>query len=314
MTGQCALDGCFPDTTCALGHLCKKNCDQWLDDAETEMEETKPEQKQSSDLPWNGYSLGLQDLAVIAGRSSPGVVGLIGPPESGKTSLLAFLYMWLLKHGRVGKWLFSGSWSLGAWESVVHHSRWVGDPPPSFPPHTSSSGRFPGLLHLAFRDEESGRLRDVLFTDAPGEWFTQWAASPNANHIEGAKWVIQNANIVLLLIDSGALSDRAKVPAARRATRDLIDRVAADFSGPVAAVWTKSDLTALDPARKSVETYLELALPEADRYKTRVDEAETIVTAIEETLDKVFANRQLDRITELAISSEPFLALRRGYV
>lgn len=310
MTGRCTLDGCFPDTTCALGHRRKQDCDQWAESSHTESDEVLPEQ-QSSDFPWNGYSLGLQDLAVIGGRSSPGVIGLIGPPASGKTSLLAFLYMWLLKYGRVGKWLFSGSWSIGAWESVVHQSRWMGDPPPNFPPHTSSSGRFPGLLHLALRDKEDSCLRDVLFTDAPGEWFTQWASSPNASHVEGAKWVVHNANTLLLLIDSGALSDKNKIPATRRATRDLIDRVAAEFVGPVTAVWTKADLAVVELARKSIEASLKTALPQADRYETTVDEAETIVAAIEATLDKVFANRQLDPISEPTKSREPFLALRR---
>ena len=47
------------------------------------------------------------------------MIGLIGPPDSGKTSLLAFVYMWLLKHGQLGDWQFAGSWTLGGWESVV---------------------------------------------------------------------------------------------------------------------------------------------------------------------------------------------------
>jgi len=111
MTGHCKHDGCYPDTTCALGHIDRTNCENWITD---QKDTTKLEvQSDSSDIPWNIYALGTNDLSILAGRGRPIVVGLIGAPGSGKTTLLAFLYMWLLEHGVVSGWMFCGSWTLG---------------------------------------------------------------------------------------------------------------------------------------------------------------------------------------------------------
>ena len=152
MSQQCHHEACFADTACALGHQNRSECEHWVQsEPKTPEPEAAPD---AADIPWNGYALGTRDLAILAGRGQPMVVGLIGAEGSGKTTLLAFLYMWLLEHGEVPGWVFAGSWTLGAWESLVQHSRWAAEPPPAFPPHTSSSGRVPGLLHLTLRNKE----------------------------------------------------------------------------------------------------------------------------------------------------------------
>ncbi len=219
MTRRCTHESCFPDTTCALGHLDRGACEHWQEPEESEDDVVEASQNPTSDVPWNGYTLGTSDLAILGGRGQPLVVGLVGPPDSGKTSLLAFVYMWILKHGTLGDWLFAGSWTLGGWESVVQPCRWKGEPPPSFPPHTSSTGRHPGMLHVTLRNPTTGGVRDVLFTDAPGEWFTQWSRVPGDPTAAGARWVIEHSDVLLLLIDSAALADPDKLPATRRATR-----------------------------------------------------------------------------------------------
>ena len=139
MSHRCTHENCFPDTTCALGHLDRKDCEYWQKRDVGEEESAKQEEIPTNDVPWNGYALGTSDLAILSGRGQPLLVGLIGPPDSGKTSLLAYIYMWLLKRSAIGDRRFAGSWTLGGWESVVHHCRWTGEPPPSFPPHTSSA-------------------------------------------------------------------------------------------------------------------------------------------------------------------------------
>ena len=227
MTQRCRHESCFPDTTCALWAPgprrlraldCRGRSRRGANGSRVE--------QVVSDIPWNGYALGMSDLAILGGRGRPIVVGLIGPPDAGKTSLLAFLYMWLLDKGELPGWVFAGSWTLGGWESVVRYSRWTGEPPPSFPPHTSSTGRVPGLLHLCLRNG-TGALRDVFFTDAPGEWFTQWAKSPEDESAAGARWVFQHADVLILLADSHALAASETLPQARRALRDLVERVGA---------------------------------------------------------------------------------------
>ena len=178
MRGSCRHKSCFPDTTCALGHLDRTRCEHWLPENH-ETPEPQPE-LDNSDFPWNSYALGMRDLAILGGRACPIVVGLIGAPNSGKTSLLMYLYMWLFKHGELPSWVFCGSWTLGAWESIVRYCRWIGEPPPSFPPHTSSTRKNPrdcstfvsginwilfemfcSLMHLANGSPNGPRIRTM---------------------------------------------------------------------------------------------------------------------------------------------------------
>lgn len=314
MSFRCSHEGCFPDTTCALGHLHRTDCEHWNGSEPTQDDEDGVTEEETSDIPWNGYTLGTSDLSILGGRGRPAVIGLIGPPNSGKTSLLAFLYMLMLKYGRVGKWLFAGSWTLGGWESVIQHSRWTGEPPPSFPPHTSSAGRHPGILHLALRCADSGQLRDVMFTDAPGEWFTQWSRVPGDEISAGARWVVEHSDVLLLLIDSEALANRKKLPAARRATRDLIDRVSAHTSNSVSVVWTKDDVDVPAPVTRALQSMYTDFLPNAMVLRTTVEKPETIKACFDSALAAATLNLALSQVREPRLSDDPFLAFRGTYV
>lgn len=314
MTFHCSHESCFPDTTCALGHLDRTHCEHWKGAEPVQDGEDPAGTAETSDIPWNGYVLGTRDLTILGGRGRPAVIGLVGPPDSGKTSLLAFLYMWLLKHGRIGEWTFAGSWTLGGWESVVQYSRWTGEPPPSFPPHTSSAGRHPGILHLTLRCPKSGQLRDVLFTDAPGEWFTQWSRLPGDATSAGAGWVIEHSDTLLLLIDSDALADTKKLPAARRATRDLIEQVAARAISPVAVVWTKDDVDVPDLAVRALQSTCKTFLSQAENLRTTVQKPETIVACFEMALATATSRVKPSPLKEPRLSDDPFLAFRGIHV
>lgn len=310
MTQQCQSDGCFADTTCALGHLDRTKCEHWV----TEAEETSGPRPQPNthDLPWNSYALGTSDLAILAGRGRPVVVGLLGAPDSGKTSLLAFLYMWLLGQGEIPGWSFCGSWTLGAWESLVQPSRWAGEPPPSFPPHTSSGGRVPGMLHLLMRNER-GVARDVLFTDAPGEWFTQWAKAPDSKSAIGGRWVIQRSDALLLLADCGALSNESTLPQARRDIRDLIERVGAEAPHiPLGFTWTKIDYELPSVTRDTVERSRLQFAPHSDVLETTTEKPETIARVLAHAIDVGESQPNHPMLYEPRISHDPFLAFR-GY-
>lgn len=314
MSRHCTHEGCYADITCSLGHLDRADCEHWVETAnagDTPEEEPIP---QTSDIPWNGYALGTSDLTILGGRSHPLVIGLVGPPDSGKTSLLAFVYMWLLKYGGLKDWLFAGSWTLGGWESVVQYLRWTGEPPPSFPPHTSSSDRYPGVLHVTFRDP-SGRLRDVLFTDAPGEWFTQWARVPGDETAMGARWVIEHADALLVLIDSAALADPKKLPHTRRATRDLLERIGAVTpSLPTAVVWTKDDVQPPQKVRKVLERACAEFVPHALTLRTTVNKPETIVKCFMDVISAAEHSASMTDASEPVLSNDPFLAFRGTYV
>lgn len=315
MTWRCTNENCFPDTTCALGHLDRKECEHWKEQDGQPNEGKEPTQPATSDVPWNGYALGTSDLAILGGRGEPVVVGLIGPPDSGKTSLLAFVYMWLLKHGKLGDWDFAGSWTLGGWESVVQHCRWTGEPPPSFPPHTSSAGRHPGVLHATLRHRRFGHLRDVLFTDAPGEWFTQWARVPADATAAGARWVVEHSSVLLPLIDSDALADPARLPQVRRATRDLIERIGSTAGGsPVMVLWTKDDVEIPEAVRDGLARACEQFLPNASHWRATVKKPDSIEYCFVQAIAAASNDGRAFETVEPRLARDPFLAFRESHV
>jgi len=315
MTRRCTHENCFPDTTCALGHIDRANCEYWKEQDIAKEGEVKQPETPTNDLPWNGYALGTSDISVLGGRGQPRVIGLIGPSNSGKTSLLAYIYMWLIKHGKIGDWRFAGSWTLGGWESIVQYGRWIGEPPPSFPPHTTSAGRHPGVLHIALRHSVSGNLRDVMFTDAPGEWFTQWARVPGDPNAVGARWVVNNSDVLLLLIDSKALATPEELPQTRRATRDLIERVGAENTHQrVTIVWTKDDIDVPDTTRNALERACSEFLPRADKRRTTVNMPGTIEQCFADAINAAENRTRLVEAIETRQSNDPFLAFRGIHV
>ena len=152
--------------------------------------------------------MGESDLNFVSGRVKPITVGIFGPESAGKTTILGSFYL-LLGRGALTteENVFSNSYTLTGWEAVAASMRWrPGPQPPRFPPHTpSGTARAPGMLHLAFRRKD-GSLRDLLFADAPGEWFRKWAVNQEALDAEGARWIARHADVTLLIADRQALS------------------------------------------------------------------------------------------------------------
>lgn len=241
---KCPHHDCFADdnTTCTLGHLKRGLCPEWK-----RIENPTVETSFSSDemlLPWSGLAMGESDLNFISGRVKPITIGIVGPESAGKTTILGAFYL-LLGRGALATEdnVFSNSYTLAGWEAVAASMRWKPGPqPPCFPPHTpSGKARAPGMLHLAFRRRD-GTLRDLLFADAPGEWFRKWAINQEAPDAEGARWIARHADVTLLIADRQALSG-SKLGTARNDFQLLAQRAIAEARGrPLALVWTKGDV------------------------------------------------------------------------
>jgi len=305
MNGACNHRQCYPDTSCVLGNRDRRKCPHWR--FENGKEPPAPSQSELSDIPWNSYALAPSDLTVLAARGRPIVIGLVGVPKSGKTSLLMILYMWLLKNGALGEYFFAGSWTLGGWESIAQNARWSSTPPPAFPPHTSSDGRRPGLLHISFRKPD-GSFRDVLFTDAPGEWFVQWSKTHSVDPNSPASWVVSHSDALLLLADSEALGSSATLPKSRRETLDLVDQVAAAaLSVPVTFVWAKSDIEIPFETRRLVDGHRKSLLGEIGTASTSVGQPTTIKSVFLSLLQQIDTPQPTRKLESRRPSTDPFL-------
>ena len=267
----CSRPTCFaPESTCDLGFLDRAKCPGWKRPGESASVQDEVETDELL-LPWSGSAVGLVDLGFVAGRTKPLVVGIVGPQNAGKTTLLAAWYL-LIGRGLTGsaQRRFAGSYSLAGWEAVASALRWTPGQQPSFPPHTTSrSGRAPGLLHLAFRSA-NGEVRGHTFTDAPGEWFQKWAVNREAVEGEGARWVAEHADLFLLIADRAALSG-PNMGSARGSLQILARRLAAErASRPVALVWTKSDVAVAPEMEKAVRDAVLGAMPDAHEFSVSI--------------------------------------------
>lgn len=187
--------------------------------------------------------MGESDLNFVSGKVKPITVGIVGPESAGKTTILGAFYL-LLGRGALTTEAnsFSNSYTLAGWEAVANSLRWKPGQPPRFPSHTpSGAARAPGMLHLAFRRKD-GSLRDLLFADAPGEWFQKWAINEQAPDAEGARWIARHADVTLLIADRQALAG-PKMGTARNEFQLLAQRAVAEARGRrLALVWTKGDV------------------------------------------------------------------------
>ena len=263
LSDGCPHEHCLvPMLPCVRGHDPAHECPAWEG---KDALATETALAQGGDLPWAGGALGRADLSLIAACSRPRIVGLIGLTGAGKTTALTTLYLLLCQGHDLGGRTFAGSRTLLGWEALAAAMRWPpGGTGPGFPAHTTSTEREPGLLHLALRREDDA-LDHVLFTDAPGEWFREWAQSRGSSGAAGARWIARHADAVALFTDSEALAGGEK--GEYRANQlHLIRRVAQEFSGrQVMALWSKADLEVPAHLRQQVNDRIGQSMPWADR-------------------------------------------------
>ena len=246
MKGKCSLPDCGlkDGLTCELGHRVLEECPHFKtvpDEAAEQVSGVLADIGSGQRLPWTGRAFGLSDMMLVSARSPSSLVGLIGPFDAGKTTFLTALFVHFSKTGIVENHSFAGSYTIDTWAHLKQYTEWPAANGPSFPPHTHDTGeRVPSLLHLAFR-EGDGLVQDLIFTDAPGEWFKRWVLNQAAEEARGARWIADHATHFLFFIDRSALAG-SEVGKSRQDTLALARLLAENRRNrPIAAIWSKSN-------------------------------------------------------------------------
>ena len=269
---ECPQESCFwsDGAGCSLGYLDPSRCPA-LKAAPAAKQDDQPSPETVA-MPWSGSVLGLTDLGFVAGRSKPIVLAVMGAHNAGKTTVLGACYLLLGRGHRPDHDLrFAGSCSLAGWENVASPLRWKpGLVAPGFPPHTSSTtARNPGLLHLAFKQDQDHRT-DYVITDAPGEWFRKWAVERDAPEADGARWAAEHADAFVLVADREALAG-PRMGTARSGIQLLARRLADELRGrPVALVWTKSDVAISDEMKEAVRSAVLKVMPHTAEFAVSI--------------------------------------------
>jgi hypothetical protein len=323
MTQFCRHSDCFvPEVSCAMGELDPWRCPNWIGSQAADADALREVERLGTATPWHGNALGTTDLPFVSARGRTSTVGLVGAESAGKTTFLAAIYSLLARGHELGQRKFAGSYTLGGWEAVAHNLRWSGITPPSFPPHTPRSAeRAPGLLHLAVREPDD-RSRDLLVTDAPGEWFRRWAIDRDADDAAGARWVAQHATGFLLVVDSEALAGPQRGDA-RTTTQLLAQRLGTEAGDrPVGVLWAKADIPVPAQMRARLASTFAECLPSASTHYISVrgqvmtsagsnpnPPEEHLLEPFDEVVNRDVSRRYSRLELPLIASRDPFLSL-----
>ena len=311
----CQMKDCFfPSTSCGAGFMDAAQCPNCHSTLEQEPPGLSADDER---FPWTGRPFGLKDLRFVSSVRRPHVVGIAGLADAGKTTLLGMLFLMIYRgHRIIDDASFAGSFTLQGWENIVRFLQHNSEGPIQFPPHTTQSGRFPGLLHLKFRMDD-GSERDFLLSDAPGEWFSYWTEDAEAENAAGARWVAANADNVMIVADSEALTGSQK-GSARSNLEFLIRRVQSNFhKGAVALLWSKTDLPRPNELIETINSHFENCFPGAPVFSVQVpgeDEKaiEAPLQALRELFQWAFSTIPQKVIVDWPVSKDvdPFLSYR----
>jgi len=171
------------------------------------------------DLPrGEGYRLESGAANEITSRALTNVILLAGTAESGKTTLLATLYL-LFQKGPFATFSFAGSRTLVGFEKRVHNARLASK---LSKPQTERS-KFSELLHLRVRKQDrSAPGKDLLLCDLWGEDFREAKDS-----IDGCKrlGIIRRADAFVLLVDGAKLSNLESRQSAKSDPIELLGNI-----------------------------------------------------------------------------------------
>jgi len=186
-----------------------------------------------------GDALDREDASALQCRRTSRTIGIIGPNNSGKTSLVAGVYD-LLQGGPVGGVSFAGSSTLIGFEKICHNARAASR---RDAPHTERTiaGADATFLHLDLRPN-GGEVMSVFIGDRSGE---DYLAAADDLTRAGDFFEIRRADVVTLLVNGEHLVSSEHRHEAKAATPQIVDALiesrALRLGCRLAIVLTKED-------------------------------------------------------------------------
>ncbi|MVM29271.1 hypothetical protein GO755_04445 [Spirosoma sp. HMF4905] len=193
----------------------------------------------SQNVIWTGYPLKLTEIELISRRTNPLIVAPVGESFAGKSSFLGMLHTLLLRGHRLKEYTFAGSATLLGWEALAASLRY-NKGQSSEPTPTPSDPEYYSFLHWALR-RTKGTILDILFPDASGEVFSQWAVDRDEPNSENVRWIHDNADAFIFFVSCQSLIIKRGESVTNLV--DLANRVKENLRGrPLLVVWSKADL------------------------------------------------------------------------
>lgn len=164
-----------------------------------------------------GEALDRDNASMLQRRRVSRSIGLIGPNDSGKTSLIAGVYD-LLQVGPVSGAAFAGSSTLIGFERVCHLARAVSR---RAVPHTerTSRGADATFFHLDIHQKNKG-LTSLFISDRSGE---DYLAANDELSQATQFFEIRRADCITLLVNGAQLADPGLRHEVRAATPQIVD-------------------------------------------------------------------------------------------
>lgn len=215
------------------------------------------------DLP-SGKGYPVDGADEVTRRVLTNVILFAGTAESGKTTLLASLYLMFHNKKEFAGYLFAGSSTLVGFETRVHSARIASD----LDRPTTERSKFSELLHLRVRKQDrSAPARDLLLCDLWGEDFREARDSTDGCRRLA---VIRRADAFALLVDGAKL---ARLDARQQAKsdpiallRNILDCDMLAETAHVDVLYTKWDVVQRSSDREEIEAFAKHVQDEIARH------------------------------------------------
>lgn len=226
----------------------------------------------------SGEALDRESASDLQRRSLSRSIGLIGPNDAGKTSLIAGVYD-LLQTESIPGVMFAGSATLIGFEKVCHLARVVSQ---IAVPHTerTSRGAEASFFHLDLHQKDLG-LTSLFISDRSGE---DYLAANDQISQAGQFFEIRRADCITLLVNGAQLADSKTRHEVKASTPQLVDALveggAIREGCRLAIVLTKKDAIVTSPHRERVERdFAELVEAVSRDHATSLGEVRSFIVA-----------------------------------